>query len=74
MKKSVHPLVIFLLGMLAGAVMMALLYYSDAVKGSDYQSSVLKNIFSTTQPSITTGIGGNNDGYYEKNSLNYWGY
>ncbi len=58
-----HPMVVFWLGVLTGAVVIGLIFFYGALRATDYQSAVLKLQKVFTAPAVETtqttkGIGG----------------
>jgi len=55
-----HPMVIFWLGVLTGAVVIGLIFFYGALRATDYQSAVLKLQKAFTAPTLdtTTEFGG----------------
>jgi hypothetical protein len=59
-----HPMVIFWLGLLTGAIAVGLIFFGSLASSDDYQSSLFR-IFKWNTPvqtlDATTGIDGDND-------------
>ncbi len=61
-----HPIVIFWLGLLTGAIVVGLIFFGSLAKSDEYQSSLFKLFkwnapVETVQSVETTGIGGGGD-------------
>ncbi len=50
--KKIHPVIVFILGVFAGAVIVGLLFFYKVIVPVDYESSVLRNYYNNT-PSYT---------------------
>ncbi len=60
--KKIHPVIVFILGVFAGAVIVGLLFFYKVIVPADYESSVLRSRFDSPsysgdyyQPYSTSG-------------------